>query len=451
MNKSSSESQAEFLERMRKQFDFGPYPRHPIDKAPREDSNELFIHNLATPYYLQHQKTVDTSDKVILDAGCGTGYKALTLAHANPGAKIVGIDLSPHSIDLARQRFAYHDRENNVEFHVLAIEDLPQLGMEFDYINCDEVLYFFDDISRGLAVLRSVLKPTGIIRANLHSLLQRGLYFNAQELFDLMGLMEDDSADLAMPIVIETMKAIKPNTILKQQTWKSFYEDENNENAKEQILANYLLRGDRGYRIKDLFQALQQADLAFLSMVDWRGWNIVDLFQEPGNLPDYLAMGLADSPPEIQLTMYELLHPVHRLLDFWCTHPSSGYSPLPVAEWTLDNWLNSQVTLHPQLRTEVFQKAALEALQQNGPFVISSFLSLPTINPISISYDVAVMLLQLWDGPKPFAVLADFWQRTHPMNLITLEPTTPAAAAQQVADALGKLEVFLYVLPEPIL
>ena len=80
--------------------------------------------------------------------------------------------------------------------------------------------------------------------------------------------------------------------------------------------------------------------------------------------------------------------------------------------------------------------------------VISNFLSLPTLKPVSVDSGVAALLLQLWNSPQPFAALVNFWQQTHPINLITLEPTSPEAAAQQVADALGKLEVFLYVLPE---
>lgn len=436
---------------MRQQFDFGPYPRVPIDQVPGDNVNELFIHNLITPYYLRYGKVIDNAGKRILDAGCGTGHKALVLAHANPEAEVIGIDVSPKSIELAQQRLDYHGYSDRVKFHVLAIEDLPQLGLQFDYINCDEVLYFFDDIARGLTSLKSVLAPTGILRTNLHSRLQRGLFFHAQELFlDIMGLGGEDATEMAMPIVIETMKALKSSVVLKQQTWKSFYEDEKSEEGKEQILANYLLEGDQGYRIQDLFAALRRADLDFLSMVDWRHWNVTDLFQEPDNLPAYLAMGLADSPPETQLTMYELLHPIHRLLDFWCTHPQQGPTFLPVAEWGLEDWLRSQITLHPQLHTEKFQQAALEAIQQNGTLTISTFLSVPTLSPVTLSYNVVALLLQLWDSPKSFTDLVHLWQHIHPINMVTLEPLPPEVCVQQVADALRKLEVFLYILPEPI-
>ncbi len=435
---------------MRRQFDFGPYPRYPIEKDPREVSNELFVLNLATPYYLQKRRVVEATNRVILDAGCGTGYKALALAKANPGAQVIGVDLSPHSIELAQQRFAYHGLQDLAAFYVLSIEDIAQLGIQFDYINCDETLYFFDDIAQGLSAFKSVLKPEGIIRTNLHSSLQRQTFFQAQELFGLMGLMEEDAEEMAIPIVIEIMKELKPEVFLKKMTWNPKLEDPGQEENKEFLLANQLLKGDKGYRISDMFDGLRRANLEFLSMVEWRRWNLTDLFKEPDNLPSYLAMGLSESTPETMLTIYELLNPVHRLIDFWCTHPRKSPDPLPVAEWTLDDWLRAQVTLHPQLRTEAFQKAALEAIQQNGSFTISTFLSLPTLSPVTISHDVAALLLQLWNGPQPFAALVNFWQQTHPLNFITLEPVTPEAAAQQVADALSKLEVFLYVLPEQI-
>src|ERR1700761_4205647 len=40
----------------------------------------------------------------ILDAGCGTGLSTLMLARLNPGATVVGVDISPRSLDLARER-----------------------------------------------------------------------------------------------------------------------------------------------------------------------------------------------------------------------------------------------------------------------------------------------------------------------------------------------------------
>ena len=123
MNNQESES----LEKIRQQFNSAPFPRVPLEDSPKYNYELLYIHNLITPYYLRNQTVIETEGKIILDAGCGTGYKSLILAEANPGAKIVGIDLSEESVKLARHRLEYHGFEN-AEFHVLSIEDVPKLG-----------------------------------------------------------------------------------------------------------------------------------------------------------------------------------------------------------------------------------------------------------------------------------------------------------------------------------
>ena len=97
----------ELREKIRQQYETGPYPRIPLGKSPKHDANLLYYHNLVNSYYLRKQKFVDTKGKIILDAGCGSGYYSLVLASANPGAKIVGVDISEKSVELARQRLHY--------------------------------------------------------------------------------------------------------------------------------------------------------------------------------------------------------------------------------------------------------------------------------------------------------------------------------------------------------
>ncbi|NER02436.1 MAG: class I SAM-dependent methyltransferase, partial [Okeania sp. SIO3C4] len=275
MNYQESELQA----KIRQQFDVVTYPRVPIEKSPKDDYELLYIHNFVTPYYLRNQKVIETEDKVILDAGCGSGYKALILAEANPGAKIVGIDISEKSVELARQRLQYHGFDN-AEFHVLPIEELPSLGLEFDYINCDEVLYLLPDIVVGLQAMKSVLKPDGIIRTNLHSLLSSHYYFKVQEVFQMMGLMNENPGEMEIEIARETLAALKDSIILKRQVWKP-----EKINDEEWIQMNYLFLGDKGYSIPEVFAALKSADLEFISMVKWRQWEILDLFKSEDELP----------------------------------------------------------------------------------------------------------------------------------------------------------------------
>src|SRR6476646_6635291 len=145
-------------EKIRQQWETTPYPELPLETSPKADANSLYLHNLVTPFYLRNHQIIDTTDKLILDVGCGTGYTSLTLAEANPGAKIVGIDMSEKSLNLARQRSRYHGFENS-EFYTLAVEELPSLNLQFDYINSDEVLYLLPDPAAGLKAMQSVLKP----------------------------------------------------------------------------------------------------------------------------------------------------------------------------------------------------------------------------------------------------------------------------------------------------
>lgn len=98
------EPASESIEKVRQLFDNAPYPKIPLESSPKHNSALLYIHNIITPYYLRNQKVIETEGKVILDAGCGTGYKSLILAEANPGAKIVGVDISEKSIELALER-----------------------------------------------------------------------------------------------------------------------------------------------------------------------------------------------------------------------------------------------------------------------------------------------------------------------------------------------------------
>ncbi|MGL5509968.1 MAG: class I SAM-dependent methyltransferase, partial [Microcoleaceae cyanobacterium] len=67
-----SEQDQDLKEKIRQQFDTVIYPKTPIEESPKNDYDHLFIHDINTPYYLRHQKLIDTKDKVILDAGVGS-------------------------------------------------------------------------------------------------------------------------------------------------------------------------------------------------------------------------------------------------------------------------------------------------------------------------------------------------------------------------------------------
>ncbi|WP_293126982.1 methyltransferase domain-containing protein [Microcoleus sp. bin38.metabat.b11b12b14.051] len=432
----------EIVEKIRQQFDNAPYPRIPLEQSPKSNYDILYVHNLVTAYYLRNQKVIDTEGKVILDAGCGTGYKSLVLAEANPGARIVGIDLSEESVKLAKQRLQYHGFDN-ANFYVISLEELPSLGLEFDYINCDEVLYLLPDIRVGLQSMKFVLKPDGIIRSNLHSSIQRTSYFCAQKIFKLMGLMNDNPGELEMGLVRETMKSLKDRVMLKVLSWSDQKAEED-----EWILSNYLLQGDKGYDITEVFAALISANLEFVSMVNWRQWELTDLFKAPDNLPMFLEMSLPEISMEERLHLFELLHPVHRLIDFWCGHPNKARPFLPVSQWTQSDWQVARVHLHPQLKVPQVKEDLLKCIAKQQSFTISRYIPSLSQVPIAVESMVAACLLPLWEGAQPMMSLVQLWLKLKPLHPATLDPVSHETAFEEVRHLLSSLEAFMYLLLE---
>lgn len=435
------DQKAGLLEKIRQQFDTAPYPRVPLERSPKGEVQNLYIHDVVTPYYVRNQRVIDPAGKVILDAGCGSGYKSLTLAEANPGAKIVGIDLSEESVKLARERLKYHGFANT-EFHTLTIEELPSLGMEFDYINCDEVLYLLTDPVAGLKAMKAVLKPDGIIRANFHSRLQRAMYHQAQEFFTLMGLMDNSPNEAELTAVRDIMKSLRDGVLIKSRTWHSAMATDD-----DRLLANHLLRGDKGVNIPEFFGILQAANLEFISMVNWWQWNLIELFKDFTELPVEVAFTLADKTVEEQLHLFELLHPYHRLLDIWCGHPGQAQPYTPIDDWSEAQWQAGTVYINPQLKTDAFKQELVSSISEFKLFEISQYLQ-KTDNPINVDNLIASCLLLLLDKPQSVNAVVQHWKTLRPLNPATLQPTTDEEAFETVKQRLIELEHQGYVMLE---
>ena len=92
----------------------------------------------------------------VLDAACGTG---LLGGHLRDRAEhLVGIDLSPELIDIARKKKTYHE---------LVCGDLVQAMEErddrFDLVTCCDALYFLADLTGFFAAAASRLAPGGVL------------------------------------------------------------------------------------------------------------------------------------------------------------------------------------------------------------------------------------------------------------------------------------------------
>lgn len=447
----SNQNLSELQAKIRQQYDCLPYPESDVDYLPHDDLSYLFVHSLVTPYYLRYQQVVSSQDKIILDAGCGSGYNTLVLALANPGAHVIGVDLSEKSIDLARQRSAYHGFEN-VEFYALPLEEIDSLNYQFDYINCDEVLYLLPDPEQVLKIFNQVLKPQGIIRANLHSYYQRSSYYRSQKVFKLLGLFEEDSVDIALELVQEFLDSLNEHIKLKQiyEYFKSTRKPDP-KRLKQWLLTNFLLQGDKGYTIPELFDLLEFAELDFISMVNWRQWEVTDLFKKDGNLPLFLHLGLENASQAEKLELFELSHPIHRLLDFWAVKKNNEPQPILPVNWSEQQWQSCKIYLHPILAKQQVKEDLLEAINKNENFEISQYVPYTTSYPLILDRLLAECLLPLWEGAESFSQISNRWINLKSSSSDTSNSGKNREQMQtQIKNILVQLETYTYILLESV-
>ncbi len=97
-------------------------------------------------------------DRVILDAGCGTGGNLEWLARYAGGGRVVGIDLAPTALQFCRKRS--HER-----LALASATDLPFADESFDLVTSFDVLVQIPGAGadeRAMREMFRVLKPGGI-------------------------------------------------------------------------------------------------------------------------------------------------------------------------------------------------------------------------------------------------------------------------------------------------
>lgn len=126
---------------------------------------------------------------LIVDTCCGCGNVALALAHSSPNARIIGIDLSPEAIVLARANTEQLGLSDRVEFRVGdLLSPVKELAGRLDLITCNppyistatvgamdgeisdhEPSMAFDGGSFGVAILRRLPKEAApLLRTGGH-------------------------------------------------------------------------------------------------------------------------------------------------------------------------------------------------------------------------------------------------------------------------------------------
>jgi ubiquinone/menaquinone biosynthesis C-methylase UbiE len=103
-----------------------------------------------------------TSGQTVLDVATGAGQPALTIAKVvGPNGKVIGVDLSPEMLEVAKEEAAYQGL-TNVVFQVVKDESLSMFSDNtFDSVVCRNGLMFMPDPVKALNAFLRVLKPKG--------------------------------------------------------------------------------------------------------------------------------------------------------------------------------------------------------------------------------------------------------------------------------------------------
>jgi len=192
----------------------------------------------------------------ILVAGCGTSQAAV-IAHTNPSAEVIAIDVSQTSLDHHR---ALSDRHglSNLRLYRLAIEEVEQLAGHFDLIIATGVLHHLMDPLAGLLALARCLGNDGVIAVMLYARYGRLGVEMMQSVFRDIGFTQSQDS---VEQVKHALQGLSPNhpLIPYLQIAPDLHYDAG-------IVDTFLHGRERSFSVGECFDLVESANLVFQDM-----------------------------------------------------------------------------------------------------------------------------------------------------------------------------------------
>ena len=259
-------------------YDRFPYPGDPLqDGAPPGynwrwciDSARAFVAGALPPLPAEGPRPWR-----ILDAGCGTGVSTDYLAHLNPGAEILAVDISPGTLEVARERARRSGAAGQASSLRFEQRSLLDLGGEapFDYINSVGVLHHLREPEAGLKALAALLKPGGVLHLFLYADGGRWEIHRTQRALSLLGVgMGEGGLRLGRGLY----EALPESNRLRrhhEQRWAL-------DTAADANFADmYLHPQETSYNLQRLMAFVASADLRFAGFSNPEVWDPARLLQ----------------------------------------------------------------------------------------------------------------------------------------------------------------------------
>lgn len=128
-----------------------------------EGSREFFEaalkyrHEIYAPWLKKLIEELDVEEKTLLEIGCGMGLDLLCFAQK--GAEVIGLDLTPKHIELARKLFEIY--ELPAQLLIGDAESLNFKSNSVDVVYSFGVLHHTPHINKAISEIHRVLKPGG--------------------------------------------------------------------------------------------------------------------------------------------------------------------------------------------------------------------------------------------------------------------------------------------------
>ena len=196
------------------------------------------------------------ADLDILIAGCGTNQAAV-FAYTNPDAKVVAVDISQPSLNhqqYLKDKYGLH----NLELHLLPIEELPTLGLDFDLVVCTGVLMVMADPVAGMKALAECVRRDGAIGIMLYAKTGRIGVELLQSAFRELGLHQDDAS---VRVVRELLSLLPMDHPIR-----SYFKVAPELQYDTALVDTFLIGRERSYNVDECLDLVTSAGLVF------QGW-----------------------------------------------------------------------------------------------------------------------------------------------------------------------------------
>ena len=255
-------------------YDRFPFPGDPLQDGPPPGYNWRWCHRSVLAA-VHGAIPVGQSAPRILDAGCGTGVSTDYLCHLNPGADVLGVDISEGALTVARERLARSGAAAQVAS--LRQEQRSLLDLEgegpFDYINSVGVLHHLDQPQAGLRALASLLAPHGLLHLFLYADAGRWEIHRTQKALTLLGVGTGSEGLRLGRDLFQTLPETNRLRRHHEQRWAV-------DCAPDANFADmYLHPQETSYNLERLFAFIETAGLQFAGFSNPEIWDPARLLQ----------------------------------------------------------------------------------------------------------------------------------------------------------------------------